>query len=296
MSNEVTIQNNESSLNFYGNGNQEDVWRVCCNISSSSLVPQEYQGKPENCFIAIMQAKQLNIDALSFMRQSYLIHGKIGMLGKFVMGLINQSGLLKKRLWWTTQKNQQGEIISCTCFGHFKDEDEPREYTLTWKEVELNGWLVRDKTGGPTKWEKMRQKMFHYRTAAWWADLYAPEITGGIPTKEALEDEGAREVEAEVIEDEIPKFSKDNLFPGAEKTGSVNKNTENVKKTTKNVQKQPKIVENEVKSEKADIVITEVKETVVETIPIEAVPVEKAPQKYLSNVPKVSDFSPDELQ
>jgi hypothetical protein len=70
--------------------------------------------------------------------------------------------------------------------------------------AKAEGWLT--KSG--SKWQTMPELMLRYRAAAFFARLYAPDITLGMATTEELRDSNEREIQAAVVPPVKALFNK----------------------------------------------------------------------------------------
>jgi len=182
----------------------DQAWRYATALSKSTFVPQQYQGNPGDCLIAIDISMRLGVHPLAFLQNSYVVHGRPGMESKLVITLINKSALFTDPLDYEVvgddpfdkdyrvrayaTRNSTGKVL----YGPW----------ITWKTVKGEGW---DKKPG-SKWVTIPEMMFHYRAASWFANKHCPEIKMGLDTVDELADIGPRrEVAATVIED--PKIS-----------------------------------------------------------------------------------------
>ena len=63
--------------------------RAAQMLSQSSLVPQNYQGKPQDCFIAVEMAARMNTSPIFIMQNLYVVKGRPSWAGQACMALIN---------------------------------------------------------------------------------------------------------------------------------------------------------------------------------------------------------------
>jgi hypothetical protein len=155
-------------------------------MSASTLVPSAYQGADNiaNCMIALNMAKRIGADPLMVMQNLYVVQGKPGWSGQFLIATFNQCGRFSAmRFEW---KGDQGKPDwGCRAYATEKETGEViRGAWVTWKMVEAEGW---SKKGG-SKWLTMPEQMFHYRAAAFLVRAYAPEIAMGLQTIEEIND------------------------------------------------------------------------------------------------------------
>jgi hypothetical protein len=175
---------NATAMDFSSGENFALLQRVAKLLSESDLVPAIYRGKLANCVIALNMAERLRADPLQIMQNLYIVQGKPGWSAKFLIATINQSGGFSKlRYEW---KGEQGQPEwGCRAWAIEKLTNERLDGPwITWKLANDEGWV--NKNG--SKWKTMPLKMFMYRAGAWFVDVYAPELSMGLPTSEDLED------------------------------------------------------------------------------------------------------------
>ncbi len=161
--------------------------RIASAYSTATMVPELYQGNVGNCLIAANLADRWNADMFMVMQNVYVIHGKPGVEGKLVVGLINNCGLFERLEF---EEDDKG----CTAFAkEIKSGKILRGTKITWDMVKAEGWdknKTNKKTGytQKSKWNTMSQQMFRYRSASFFARVFCPEVLLGMQTKEELED------------------------------------------------------------------------------------------------------------
>lgn len=215
---------NQSQIDFANPAQMQDLLTVADQISHSKIIPQHYRGNPSDCFVAIVQAKEMGINPFSFMRGSYVVHGQLGLYGKFIISLLNESNKIKGSLRWEFKNGENGLPYRCECFATLPDGSEV-SYHLTWNDVTANKW-----ESNP-KWRSMPKKMFMYRTASWLADTYFPEVINGMQSAESIEDDQYIIIENEDKKSELTEI---NLF----ENGAVIKD-EPKKTETKKIEQKP---------------------------------------------------------
>lgn len=184
-------------------------------FASSSLVPKEFQGNIANCAIGIGIAKRLGADPFMVLQNVDIIHGRPSFRATFLIAMLNASGRFEPLQFdmietgketttpvtfevWENQKKVSREIkytyTPTTCVAYAKDKSSgvvikgpPVSYDMAISE----GWV--GKSG--SKWQTdMRELMIRYRAAAFFARLYAPDITLGMITAEEAQDAAVRDV------------------------------------------------------------------------------------------------------
>ena len=160
----------------------ELVQRHANMLAASTLVPKEFQGNIANCAIGLNIAKRLGADPFMVIQNVDVIHGRPSFRATFLIAMVNASGRFTPLQFRLT-----GEGPTRACVAHCKDKatgeaiDGP-EITMAMAKAE--GWS----TKAGSKWITMPELMLRYRAAAFFARLYAPDITLGMQTAEELYD------------------------------------------------------------------------------------------------------------
>ena len=158
------------------------IGKMAQMMSRSSLVPQSYQGKAEDCFLALQFAVRLGMEPLTVMQNLYVVKGKPSWSGQFCMALIRaHPDFANVRLIYTGQKgtDNRGAYVTATRLSD-GSVVEGTEVTIAMAKAE--GWISNP------KWRSMPEQMLGYRAAAFFARLHCPEALLGIQTREEYED------------------------------------------------------------------------------------------------------------
>lgn len=160
-------------------------------LAASSLVPAAYRGRNNvgNCLVALELASRVHASPLMVMQNLHVIEGKPSWSSAFLIASVNASGRftpLRFQIEGTPQKSGW----KCRAIAKDKDSGEVLEGVwVTWDMANAEGWVQRR----GSKWQTMPEQMIRYRAAAFWARLYAPEISLGMHTAEEMEDIGGVE-------------------------------------------------------------------------------------------------------
>jgi hypothetical protein len=170
----------------------EHAQRVAKMLSTSELIPKEYQGKVQNVMIALEMATRIGASPLMVMQNLYIVHGKPSWSSSFIIAALNSCKRFSP-LRFEIEGN--GDEYGCKAWAlGTKDNERLEGPKVTWAMVKAEGWL--QKNG--SKWKTMPDLMFRYRAAAFFGRLYAPDILMGMQTMEETID-----VHPEVLSDEI---------------------------------------------------------------------------------------------
>lgn len=153
-------------------------------LAASTLLPEQYRDNLPNCMIAMNMANRIGADVMQVAQNLYIVHGKPGWSGQFLIATFNQCGKYSTmRFEW---KGKQGEKEwGCRAWAIEKSTGDRIDGPwVTWTMVEAEKW--NDKSG--SKWKTMPELMFHYRAGAFLVRTHAPEIAMGLQTVEELGD------------------------------------------------------------------------------------------------------------
>lgn len=165
-------------------------------LSSSTIVPREYQGNVSNCLVAIEQANRLKVSPLMVMQNLYVIQGRPSWSSKFLIAAINGSGKFDMELQYEETKDKDGKPYSCLAWTT-KNGRRVEGMTVDMQMAKDEGWLTKN----GSKWKTMPALMLRYRAASFFSSLNCPELTLGLYTKEeaeTIDDYNTFDVEAQV--------------------------------------------------------------------------------------------------
>ena len=181
---------NEALQVFSGIADFDAAQRMAKALCSSTLVPKEYQGQQglANSLIALEIASRMRLSPLVVMQNMTPIHGRPTWSSKFLIATVNASGRFSPLRFVFDAKEKP---TSCYAVATDKATGEVLEgETITLELARKEGWWSRkDRQGNETsKWQTMTGQMLRYRAAAWWSNVYCPEIALGLLTQEEAVD------------------------------------------------------------------------------------------------------------
>lgn len=168
----------ESSFSVQG---FEHAQRVAKMLSSSNLIPVNYQGNVQNTMIAMEMANRIGASPLMVMQNLNIIQGKPSWSSTFIIASLNNC---KRFSPLRFELSGEGDDYGCTAWAYDLNKEKLEGPKVTWKMVKEEGWL--SKSG--SKWKTMPELMFRYRAAAFFGRLYAPDILMGMQTAEEVID------------------------------------------------------------------------------------------------------------
>jgi len=181
---EISVQKTASPIPFLARDEFELSLRQAKVYAAADLVPPQYRDNIPNCLIALNMARRIGTDPLQTMQSLYIVQGKPGWSGQFLIATFNQCGKFSAiRYQWRGEAGSKD--WGCRAYATEKATGDSIEGPwVTWKMVEAEGW---NKKAG-SKWLTMPEIMFSYRAAAFLIRTHAPEIAMGLATVEEIRD------------------------------------------------------------------------------------------------------------
>lgn len=168
----------------------EMLQRQAKMFAASSLVPKDFQGNIANCAIGIDIAKRLGASPFMVLQNIDIIHGRPSFRATFLIAMVNAAGRfepLRFKMDGTEGKSDR----SCIAWTKSKADGATLEGPkITLEMAKAEGWSTKN----GSKWLTMPELMLRYRAAAFFARLYAPDITLGMMTAEEISDVVERDV------------------------------------------------------------------------------------------------------
>jgi len=159
--------------------NFENNWEIAERLSKSSLLPDEFKGKPENTIIALGMSQKMGMDFFTIAQNLHVIRGKLSWSGAFCKTLIEQSGKytdLDFVYFGKEGTDDRGCYLEAT---RTRDGKKIQGNKVTVKLAKDEKWWNTN-----SKWRTMTDQMLGYRAAAFFARLYCGEVLNGIMTTE----------------------------------------------------------------------------------------------------------------
>lgn len=155
------------------------AWKSATMLAKSDVVPTSYQGKPENCFIALGIAIRSGLEPVVVMQNLYIVRGKPNWSGQACNMLINNSGRYKviKPVYFG-DKGSPNRGCYLLCRDNDGEDVEGPDVTIAMAKAE--GW--------GSKWKTMPEIMLAYRASTFFARVYCPEVLFGFRTMGEHED------------------------------------------------------------------------------------------------------------
>lgn len=164
----------------------EALQRMALMFTRSSIVPRSFSGEGNvgNAVIAMDMALRMHANPLMVMQNLYVVHGSPAWSAKFMIATLNQSGRFSA-LRYVFQGQEGTDTWGCrACATELATGERLEGPLVTIGLARKEGWF--NKPG--SKWHTMPEQMLRYRAAAWFVNVYAPEIAMGLRTAEEEQD------------------------------------------------------------------------------------------------------------
>lgn len=160
----------------------DQLLRAANMLSQTSIIPATYQGKPQDCFVAIEMANRMGVSPLVVMQNMYVVKGKPAWAGQACTMFINSCGKFTGvKHVYTGEKgtDSRGCYVTAT---RISDGVQVNGVEVTIAMAKAEGWTSN------TKWRNMPELMLAYRASAFFARVHCPEALMGVQLVDEIYD------------------------------------------------------------------------------------------------------------
>ena len=188
MNEEKTLAVVEQTTELATNGVWENkdqfnqLLRAANMLSQTSIIPATYQGKPQDCFVALEMATRMGVSPLVVMQNMYVVKGKPAWAGQACTMFINSCGKFAGvKHVYTGEKgtDSRGCYVTAT---RISDGIQVNGVEVTITMAKAEGWTSN------TKWRTMPELMLAYRASAFFARVHCPEALMGVQLVDEIYD------------------------------------------------------------------------------------------------------------
>lgn len=186
----MNVENTALSNPFESEATFGNLMEIAKAFSKTSIIPQAYQGKPEDCMIAVDMANRMKVSPMFVMQNLYVVKGKPSWSGQACMSLIKANPEFKD-----VRPRYVGERGTGTWGCYIEATRRNTGEVVYGPEITIGvakaeGWFSKkDKYGNETsKWQTMPELMLAYRAAAFFARVYIPDALMGCAVENEAED------------------------------------------------------------------------------------------------------------
>lgn len=167
------------------------IGKIADRYAGSTMVPQNYQKNPDNCFVACELAARMNVSPILVMQNLYIVQGKPSWAGQACKALIDGCGKFANSEYIFIGEEKTPGWGCYLQAINLRTKKVIKGTTITWQMANDEGWA--SKSG--SKWKTMPEQMFKYRAAAFFARSECPEVLMGYSTADEIDDIGKPEPE-----------------------------------------------------------------------------------------------------
>ena len=163
----------------------DQLLRAANMLSQTSIIPATYQGKPQDCFVALEMATRMGVSPLVVMQNMYVVRGKPALAGQACTMFINSCGKFAQvKHVYTGEKgtDSRGCYVTAT---RISDGIQVNGVEVTLAMAKAEGWTAN------TKWRTMPELMLAYRASAFFARVHCPEALMGVQLADEIYDTDA---------------------------------------------------------------------------------------------------------
>lgn len=160
----------------------DQLLRAANMLSQTSIIPETYQGKPQDCFVALEMATRMGVSPLVVMQNMYVVKGKPAWAGQACTMFINSCGKFSGvKHVYTGEKgtDSRGCYVTAT---RISDGVQVNGVEVTIAMAKAEGWTSN------TKWRNMPELMLAYRASAFFARVHCPEALMGVQLVDEIYD------------------------------------------------------------------------------------------------------------
>ena len=223
MANELTQQQTTAPAPAGCFGSLEKLaqfTKIAEQLAQSELIPATFRGKPADVLIALDYADRLGMNPLSVLQNIYIVSGRPAWSSTFYIATISTCG----RFSGIDYVEKTGPVIaklgvpnmSCKMVAVDNRTGKRVEGAEISIQMALDeGWFSRN----GSKWRTMPRQMLRYRSAAFFARAFCPEVTMGLYSADEVEDFATPKptpstpVEVESVTDNDPRTAMADELP-----------------------------------------------------------------------------------
>lgn len=198
----ITANTDMSMGVFASSTSFELAQRMAKALSSSTIVPKEYQGNVSNALIAVEMAARLHTSPMMVMQNLYVVNGRPAWSSQYIIAMINGSGKYRGELQFELEG--KGDSLSCYAWAEDRGGNKVIGPKITMAMAKAEGWVNRN----GSKWQTMPEVMIRYRAASFFGRMYCPDMIMGIYSRdEVVEGDYVIEPNAEdirITEEPVP--------------------------------------------------------------------------------------------
>ena len=164
----------------------DELERFADIAARSTAVPKDYQGKPDNCMIAIQMGSELGLAPMQSLQNIAVINGRPAVWGDAMPGLCRASGMMTYMREWS---DGEGDTLTWHCETKRRDDPNPilRDFSVTDAKV-AKLWGKKGYNGQDTPWITNPGRMLQMRARGFALRDAFPDVLRGLISAEEAAD------------------------------------------------------------------------------------------------------------
>lgn len=157
----------------------EEGYRFARIMAASDLVPKDFRGKPENCFIAVQMGLEVGLSPMAAIQNIAVVNGRPALWGDAVLALVRGSKLFESI---AESMTGTGEDLEAACAVKRRGEASVTR-TFSMRDAKLAGLANKEGT-----WKQYPKRMLQMRARAFALRDVFPDVLKGIAIGEEVAD------------------------------------------------------------------------------------------------------------
>lgn len=151
--------------------------RIAHTLANSSLVPDAYRGRPNDCFVAINMGREVGLGEFAAIQSIAVIDGKPCLYGDGLIGVVRSSPLCE---WINETMSEDGTIAYCEAKRKGDPHVKKASYSMT--DAMMAG------IDSKFNWKKHPKRMLQMRARAYCLRDAFPDVLKGLGVVEEMQD------------------------------------------------------------------------------------------------------------
>lgn len=172
-------------------GLMKNAYKTAQLLSQSTIMPEQYRGKPGDCLILLDLCGRMGLSPISIAQYSQVVKGNFTWKGKACKALVDGCGRYARPSQYIMIGEPGSMSRGCFLRAWEKTGEVVDGPTVTMQMAHDEGWV--QKNG--SKWKTMPELMLKYRAASFFANTECPNLLMGFQTAEEVQDVNGYETE-----------------------------------------------------------------------------------------------------
>lgn len=158
----------------------EDAMRFSSMLAKSTMVPRDFQGKPENILVAVQWGREIGLGPLQALQSVAVINGRPSVWGDALLALVRGSGLAA-----FVRETMEGDGEHQTAICRTQRRDDPSEIIGSFSVADAKKAGLWGKAG---PWTQYPNRMLQLRARGFCLRDAYPDVLRGVISAEEAQD------------------------------------------------------------------------------------------------------------